>query len=72
MNLKNNSLEIRLRTITEEYEQKLQEQKADYKGKLKFLTTNMNSQLEEKEKQFNRQIQDFIGKTAFIFDEIIS
>jgi ABC-type Zn2+ transport system substrate-binding protein/surface adhesin len=56
------SLEIRLRLITEEYEQKLKEQEAQYSADLKSITKEMNSQIEEKEQQFNQQLQELISK----------
>ncbi|CAF3670706.1 unnamed protein product, partial [Rotaria sordida] len=59
----NQELEIRLRMVTEEYEQKLNEQEAEYSTKLKSLTKEMNSQMEEKEKQFNQQHQELIDRS---------
>jgi ABC-type Zn2+ transport system substrate-binding protein/surface adhesin len=52
--------------MTEEYEQKLQEQEAQYSANLKSITREMNIQIEEKEQQFNQQLQELIGK-LFIF-----
>ena len=54
--------EIRYRIITEEYEQKLEDQEAEYSAKLKSLTKEMHSQMEEKDKQFNLQLQEIISK----------
>jgi len=48
--------------ITEEYEQKLKEQEAQYSADLKSITKEINSQIEEKEKQFNQQLQELISK----------
>ena len=55
-------IEIRLRLATEEYEKKLQEQEADYSAKLRSMSKELNSQLETKEQDFQRQFQELIGK----------
>ena len=54
--------EIRLRIITDEYEQKLKDQEADYSTKLKSISKELHSQMAEKEKQFHQQTQQLIGK----------
>jgi hypothetical protein len=55
------SLEIRLRLITEEYEQKLNDREAEYSANLKSITKEMNAQMEEKEQQFDQQLQELIS-----------
>lgn len=47
---------------TEEYEKKLQEQEADYSAKLRSMSKELNSQMETKEQDFQRQFQELIGK----------
>lgn len=48
--------------MTEEYEQKLQEKEAEYSANLKSITKDLSSQMEVKEQEFNRQLQELISK----------
>jgi len=40
----------------------LKEQEAEYSATIKSITKEMNSHIEEKEQQFNQQLQKLIGK----------
>jgi hypothetical protein len=55
-------LEIRLRKMTEEHEQRLKEQEIDYNTKLKAMAKEMSAQIDEKEQNYNQQLHDFIRK----------
>lgn len=48
--------------ITEEYEQKLQEKEGEHSANLKSITKELTSQMEDKEQEFNRQLQELISK----------
>ncbi len=56
------SSEIRLRKVTEKYEERLKEQEIEYNEKLKSMAKEMNTQIDEKEKNYNQQLNDFIRK----------
>ena len=57
-------LEIRLRMIAEEHEEKLREKEGEYSANLKSITKQLTSQMEEKEQEFNRQLQELISKIS--------
>ena len=60
------STEVRFRILTEEYEEKLKEQEADYSAKMKAMSKDMHVHLEEKERLFNEQLHQLIGRIEHV------
>ncbi len=62
--IENNSTEIHLQKLTEDYEQRLKEQEIEYNIKLKAMAKEMNTQIDQKEQNYKQQLHDFIRRLS--------
>lgn len=59
------STEVRLKMLTDEYEEKLREQESENSARIRTLSKELNSKFEEKERAFQLQIDEIIRKNNF-------
>jgi hypothetical protein len=57
---------VRLGNLTEEYEQRLKDQTNNFHDKLKAMAKEMNAQIEEKDRQHQRQLREMMGKRTIV------
>jgi DNA repair exonuclease SbcCD ATPase subunit len=69
--IESNSTEIHLQKLTEDYEQRLKEQEIEYNVKLKAIAKEMSTQIDEKERNYQQQLKDFIRKIFSLIFHLI-
>jgi hypothetical protein len=69
--IESNSTEIHLQKLTEDYEQRLKEQEIEYNVKLKAIAKEMSTQIDEKERNYQQQLKDFIRKIFLLIFHLI-
>lgn len=52
----------------DDYEQRLKDQEAEYDTKLKSLAKEMNLEIQESQRKYQQQLDEYIGKDKFVLN----